>query len=157
MEAVVLRAWGTRSRHRSGQPGCGGFRSIERVPASLGRRADIESGRARWRRPALEADGTGPANRADRPSRGERETDELPYRPGTTTRCRETACRKKCPALLEQLPRLIEPEAGGDPEGKRKFVRVSLRGYPVIIPCDSRYLNGAGRTDSLGFKYLNMR
>jgi hypothetical protein len=29
--------------------------------------------------------------------------------------------------LLEQLPRLIEPEAGGDPEGKRKFVRVSLR------------------------------
>jgi Rhodopirellula transposase DDE domain len=29
--------------------------------------------------------------------------------------------------VLEHLSRLIEPDAGGDPEGKRKFARVSLR------------------------------
>ncbi len=110
-----------------GGRGRGGFRALERVPASLGRGSDVKSDRARRRRPAVETDGAGPANRADRPSRGRRETDELPHQPGAAPRRRTAVRRKKSPAVLEQLPRLIEPEAGGDPGGKRKFVRVSLR------------------------------
>jgi hypothetical protein len=43
------------------------------------------------------------------------------------TRRRPPASRKKDPALIEELPKLVEPETGGDPEGKRKFVRISLR------------------------------
>jgi len=32
-----------------------------------------------------------------------------------------------------------------------------LTGYPVIIPCNSRYLNGAGTLDLSGFKSLSIR
>ena len=32
-----------------------------------------------------------------------------------------------------------------------------LRGYPVMIPCDSRYLKGGAFLDSLGFKSLSIR
>lgn len=34
---------------------------------------------------------------------------------------------KKDPTLTAELPQLIEPETGGDPAGKRKYVRLSLR------------------------------
>ena len=33
----------------------------------------------------------------------------------------------------------------------------TLRGYPVIFPCNSRYLNGGPFLDSLGFNSLSMR
>ena len=34
---------------------------------------------------------------------------------------------------------------------------VSIRGYPVTFPCNSRYLNGTGFLDKSGFKSLSMR
>jgi len=50
-----------------------------------------------------------------------------------------------------QLPKRIE--------GKYVIATAekSLRGYPVIISCDSRYLNGAGFIELSGFNRLSIR
>src|SRR4051794_12288613 len=41
--------------------------------------------------------------------------------------------------------------------GSASFFPVALTGYPVIIPCDSRYLNGMDRLDSSPFNNLSIR
>jgi hypothetical protein len=51
----------------------------------------------------------------------------VPGRPGAPARRGTTAGRKKDPALIADLTQAVESETGGDPEGKRRFVRVSLR------------------------------
>jgi hypothetical protein len=45
--------------------------------------------------------------------------------------------------------------ADGTPMSGRGWAK--LRGYPVIFPCNSRYLNGAGFTDMSFFNSLSIR
>jgi len=103
------------------------IQSIERIRTAVGGRPAVGRDRARRGFIGLTTGRVGSQDDPDGSARSEQRVGGLSSESRTPAGCRPAGSRKKDPPLIQELSRIIEPETGGDPEGKRKFVRLSLR------------------------------